>query len=152
MSYHFELSEQPEQPVLSIRTVTTAEQLPAQFGKAFAALGQYLRELNATPQGIPFGAYYNMDMQRLDVEIGFPVAVPLPGNDTIQASVIPGGKQLSYLHKGSYQATAPVYEAMAQWIAQNGHTPTGVVYEFYLNSPAAVPESELLTKIVFVLT
>jgi len=42
-----------------------------------------------------------------------------------------------------------VYNAMTEWMNANGHTPTGVVYEFYLNSPMEVPESELLTKIVF---
>jgi len=43
----------------------------------------------------------------------------------------------------------PVYNAMMQWINENGHMPTGVSYEFYYNSPAEVQESELLTKIVF---
>jgi len=36
-----------------------------------------------------------------------------------------------------------------QWISEIGHTPTGVAYEFYYNAPGEVPESELLTKIVF---
>ena len=45
----------------------------------------------------------------------------------------------------------PTYEAMAKWMNDNGHQPTGVVYEFYNNSPMEVPESELLTKIVFLL-
>jgi len=40
------------------------------------------------------------------------------------------------------------YKVIMQWIDDQGHKPTGVYYEFYYNSPAEVPESELLTKIV----
>jgi len=49
----------------------------------------------------------------------------------------------------------PVYNAITKWINENGYKPTGVAYEFYYNSPLGsgapleVPESELLTKIVF---
>jgi effector-binding domain-containing protein len=42
----------------------------------------------------------------------------------------------------------PVYNALLQWIGENGHTPTGIAYEFYYNSPNEVPESDLLTKII----
>ena len=51
--------------------------------------------------------------------------------------------------KGPYKEMEPVYNAMMQWIQENGYTPTGTAYEFYYNSPLEVPESELLTKIVF---
>lgn len=43
------------------------------------------------------------------------------------------------------------YNALIEWMTSQGHIPTGVVYEFYLNSPMEVPESELLTKVVFLL-
>ena len=46
---------------------------------------------------------------------------------------------------------APTYAAMNGWMSDNGYVPTGVVYEFYYNSPEEVPESELLTKIEFLL-
>jgi len=42
-------------------------------------------------------------------------------------------------------------EAMTKWMSDNGHVPTGVVYEPYYNSPAEVPESKLLAKIEFLL-
>lgn len=41
------------------------------------------------------------------------------------------------------------YEAMKRWIKEKGYTPSGAAYEFYYNSPADVPESGLLTKIMF---
>ena len=53
------------------------------------------------------------------------------------------------MYKGPYMEMPPAYEAITQWMKEKGYTPTGVAYEFYYNSPEEVPESELLTKIVF---
>ena len=45
---------------------------------AVLEIAQYLAEQSEQPAGAPFVAYYNMDMQNLDVEIGFPVTACLP--------------------------------------------------------------------------
>ncbi|QGG48331.1 GyrI-like domain-containing protein [Heliorestis convoluta] len=123
--------------------------MPALFGKAYEAIFQHLLEIGEKPAGIPFGAYYNMDMDNLDIEIGVPVSKQFSGKGDIQASEIPASHQVSYLYKGPYKDSASVYEAMQKWTMENAYSPTGVVYEFYYNSPLEVPESELLTKIVF---
>ena len=149
MDYKIELTEQSAQPVLSIRTRSAVENLPQVIGQAYQTIIQYLSELGEKPQDIPFVAYYNMDMQDLDLEIGFPVAKPLAGKGEIKPNEIPAGKQAACLYQGPYNQIEPVYNAMAKWINENGHTPTGVAYEFYYNSPMEVPESELLTKVVF---
>jgi len=73
----------------------TLETMAQVLGKAYGAIAQYLGELGEQPAGPPFVAYYNMDMQALDVEIGFPVSRKLSGKGDIQASEIPGGKALS---------------------------------------------------------
>lgn len=43
------------------------------------------------------------------------------------------------------------YEAINHWLAEQKEEPTGVVYEYYYNSPAEVPETELMTKVLFLL-
>jgi len=149
MDYQFEVSEPQARPALAIRTRSAASNLPKELGKAFGTIYQYLLEIGETAAGAAYTAYYNMDMQDLDVEIGFVVAKPLPGRDEIRASEIPGGKQVSYMYKGPYNKMEPVYQAMTEWMAANQYIPTGVAYEFYYNSPDQVPETELLTKIVF---
>ena len=149
MEYQFELTEQAAQPTLAVRTRTAVGNLPRELGKAYNAILAHLNELGEQASNAAFAAYYNMDMENLDVEMGFPVAKPLAGKGEIIAGEIPAGKQASYMYKGPYQAMEPVYEAFNRWMTENGHTPTGVCYEFYYNSPMDVPESELLTKIVF---
>jgi effector-binding domain-containing protein len=152
MSYKLELNDQKEQPVLSIRKRTAMGNLSMELGKAYQAIFQYLGEIGEEAAGAPFAAYYNMDMQDLDVEMGVPVSKTIAGKGEVSQSVIPAGAQASCVYQGPYTQIGPAYEALTKWIGENGRTPTGVCYEFYLNEPGEVPENELLTKIVFLLT
>ncbi len=149
MDYKFEVSEQPARPVLSMRTVTALEKLPQELGRAYMTIDTYMDELGEKPVEAAFAGYYNMDMQNLDVEMGFVITKSLPGKGEIKAGEIPAGRQVFYLFKGPYKEMETVYNAMRRWIQENGYTPTGTVYEFYYNSPQEVPENELLTRIVF---
>lgn len=146
-----ELQEKDAQPVLSIRTRSAVGALPQVLGAAFGEIMSYLGEMGAYPAGMPFVGYYNMDMQDLDIEVGFPVAQPLAGRDEIKPGEIPAGKRLSCLYQGPYNEMESTYNEIMEWVAANGHTWTGASYEFYLNSPMEVPESELLTEIVLML-
>ncbi|MGI5892338.1 MAG: GyrI-like domain-containing protein [Bacillota bacterium] len=139
--------DQNEQPTISIRTTTKIEDLPMLIGQSYGKIAAYLEELGELPADIPFVAYYNLDMQNLDVEIGFPVTKSLASKDDIEASSIPAGKRIFCMYRGAYSGMAPVYEEMAQWITKSAYQATGTAYEFYYNDPS-FPESELLTKIM----
>jgi effector-binding domain-containing protein len=147
MAYHCQLKEQPAQPALSVRTRAAVGDLPALFGKAYGAIMQYLGELGEQPAGMPFAAYYNMDMQNLDVEIGFPVARGLAARGEIQASQFPGGKLASVMHVGPYDQMGAAYEALTQWVTEHGYESTGVAYELYYSGPETPPQ-EIRTEIV----
>ncbi len=149
MNYICESKQQAEQPVLSIRTRTPQQGLPQQIGRGYQAVMAQLAALNEQPAGEPFIAYYNMDMQNLDIEIGFPVSRPLPGQGEVQPGVIPAGTIATCLYTGPYNEMPPAYEALNAWIKDNGFQPTGTVYEFYPNNPMDTPPAELQTRIVF---
>lgn len=149
MAYEPSILEAPDQPTLTIRTRTPVANLPAVMGRCFGAVAQYLGALGEQPAGAPFTGYFNMDMNDLDIEIGFPVAKRLEGKGEIQSSVIPGGKQASCMHIGPYSAIEPAYTALQNYVAESGGEATGVAYEFYLNDPGETPEDQLQTQIVF---
>jgi effector-binding domain-containing protein len=149
MPYHCEVKEQHAQPTLVIRTRTPVQELPTVIGGAYGAIAQYLGELGEPPAGPPFTAYFNQDMQNLDVEIGFPVSRALPGRGEIHASEIPGGKVATCLYTGPYSGMEPAYNALFQWMEANGYQATGVAYEVYLSDPDETPPEELQTQIVF---
>jgi len=149
MSYKCEVKEQTTQPTLAIRTRVSVQDLPQTLGGAYGAIAQYLGELGEQPVGPPFAAYHNMDMQNLDVEMGFPVSRKLASRGDIQAGEIPGGKAATCLHTGPYGEIEPAYDALSQWIKDNGYEATGVAYEMYLNDPEQTAPQELQTQIVF---
>jgi len=149
MDFQCEVREQGAQPTLSIRTRTPIDGLPGLLGESYGKIAGFLAELGEEPGGAPFAAFYNMDMQDLDVEIGFPVKKLLAGKDDIRASEVPGGKLGYALHTGRYGDIAPAYEALTQYVKERGYEPTGVSYEFYLNDPENTPQDELETQILF---
>lgn len=149
MAYKCEVKEQPAQPTISIRRRTAVQALPQVFGEVYGAIGQYLAELGEQPAGAPFAAYYNMDMQDLDIEIGFPVSKKLPDRGEIKAGEIPQGEVATCLHIGPYSDIAQAYTALSSWVAENGYEATGVAYEMYLNDPLQTPPQELRTLILY---
>ncbi|MEI7556097.1 GyrI-like domain-containing protein [Candidatus Chlorohelix sp.] len=149
MSLTCELEELTAQPVLSLRTRTSVQELSQFFGKAYGMVYQYLGKLAEQPAGPPFAMYYNMDMQNLDIEAGFPVSKPLIGEGEIIANEIAAGKYATCLYKGSYQEIGSAYETLSAWVKENGYTTTGIAYEIYLNDPANTLPEQLLTKIMF---
>ncbi|HWQ88919.1 MAG TPA: GyrI-like domain-containing protein [Desulfitobacteriaceae bacterium] len=152
MENKIELIETAEQPVLSVRKVTSVTNLPQEIGSAYHIIMAYLGELGEQPVDVPFTAYYNMDMENLEVEMGFPVSKKIAGRGEVISNVIPAGKKVTCLYKGPYKDMIPTYEALNKFIADNGYKPVGIVYEHYYNSPMEVPESDLLTKIVFLVS
>lgn len=148
MPYDVELEQQPAQPALAIRVHAAAQDLPRVFGEAYGALMQYLGQLGEHPVGMPYAAYHNMNMQDLDVEIGFPVARLLPAQGALQPSVLPGGPWAKVLHVGPYEQCGAAYDALAAWIAEHGYTPLGVAYEAYCSEPGT-PPADIRTWIMF---
>jgi len=141
------LLEQPEVPTLAVRTRTRVQDLPALIGKTYGSIAAYLGELGHHMAGIPFVAYHNMDMQDLDVELGFPVASRLPGKGEIQPGAIPAGLMVTCLYQGAYSGLQGAYTEMAAWTQEHGCAASGVAYESYFNGPG-FPENLLLTQIM----
>ncbi|HPH96948.1 MAG TPA: GyrI-like domain-containing protein [Anaerolineaceae bacterium] len=149
MFFKCETFEQIEQPVLTIRTTTSVSELPSLIGSAYEQVMAHLSSLGQQPAGDPFVIYYNMDMQALDVEMGYPVKSSLPGSGDVQLSHLPAGPMAACLYTGPYADCAPAYEALTTWVVDNGYETTGVSVEYYLNSPAQTPPEQLQTRIVF---
>jgi effector-binding domain-containing protein len=147
MTLNIELVEQETQTVMYIRTRTSFADMPKVIGESYCKIAAYLGEMGEQPAGMPYAAYYNLDMQDMDLEMGFPVAKPLSGEGEIKAGEIPAGKYVTCMYKGPYAQMERAYNEIFGWLQEKGLTLKGVYYEYYYNAPDEVPESELLTKI-----
>ena len=146
---NIEVVERKFQPTLCVRTITSVEKLPQLIGPSYQRIMTYMEQMGEEMDGEPYVGYFNMDMQHLDVEIGIPVDKVLPGMEDITPGELPMGEVVTALYKGPYGEMEKAYNEIFAWINTNGYKPTGPSYEKYYNSPAEVPESELLTRIEF---
>lgn len=149
MSYPCEIKEQAAQPSLTIRTRADAQELPQVLGRCYASLYTYLEQIGQPPAGPPYIAYYNMDMQDLDLEVGVPVAKELPGNGEIQPAALPGGTVATCLYTGSYKELGVAYNTLTRFIEDHHRQAAGPAYEIYLNDPSDTPPEQLQTLILF---
>jgi len=136
------------QPVLSVRRQTKLENLPQVIGQAYGLIMEHLNRIGVQPVDAPYTAYYNLDMNDLDVEMGFPVAEMQEDEGDINAGRLPACQAVTCMYQGAYADMNDIYEKIFRWMEENNCKATGVYYEYYYNSPNEVPESELLTKIV----
>ena len=148
MAFKCEVYMQTSQATLSVRTRTSAQNLPQALKRIYTAIIQYLAEKEEQPAGPPFAAYHSTDRNDLDIEAGFPVFSSLPGRDLIQAGELPAGKVASCLFTGPYDQMDDAYNALNQWIEDNGYETTGIAYEIYMNDPAYTPPSALKTQLI----
>jgi hypothetical protein len=108
------------QPYVAIRA-----QLPIPFGDVLPGLwgetGGYLAGRGRTPSGAPFIRYLTTDMSRkLDVEVGFPVASPVPGSDRVAAGILPAGRYAVLLYTGPYDGLVSVTAGLLEWAKKKG--------------------------------
>src|SRR5258708_7216082 len=90
----------------------------AVVNKLFKELNKWARTQNVRPAGAPFLRYHVIDMAgQMDVEVGLPVATPLPGNDRVKPGVLPAGQDAGLIYSGSGLAGN---KALIAWARDNG--------------------------------
>jgi len=149
MTYKCNVVDCEEQMVISVRTRCPVTQLPDLIGQTYGKIVTYLSSIGKSPGGVPFVGYFNMDMNDLDVEMGFPICESVPDKDDIKMGIIPKGKYAETLHVGPYDQLKEAYSSLMNWMAEEKHDGTGIAYEYYLNDPSEVDPMTLETRILF---
>lgn len=144
---NIEILQRRDQPTLVIRKTVKVDDLPGVIGYCYEEIEKYLKDIEVYVEDVPFVAYHNMDMQHLDVEIGFPVSQKIPEKGEIKPGVIKACKVIFCMYRGPYSEMTGTYNEMAEWLENSGLKSEGTVYEYYYNGPG-FPENEFLTKIV----
>lgn len=91
------------------------------------------------------------DKEYRDEDADIEIAVPITGNITVsdryEVRKLPAAKVASLLHQGPYEEVGPAYQKLMSFIFSKGYKMAGPSRELYLNDPALVPDSELITEI-----
>lgn len=132
-------------------------QVPIPFGRlippATSKVSDWLVSRGLEPAGAPFIRYLTTDMSRkLGIEVGWPVAAPLAGDEHIVTGTIPAGKYAVMIYTGSYRGKGLYHATVAllKWAEENQVTwqksnKDGVEwwaarFEHYLTDPAQVQD------------
>ena len=144
-----EIRTMQEQRIASIRLRTPVGNLPAEMGKAYGEIAMLLGRQGSGPSGLALAVYHNMDMNDLDVEIGFPVAEAIRAEGRMKPGALPGGRTAVAVHHGPYDKIESTYDALMKFIQREKVVAQGLCYEVYLNDPRSVKPDDLLTEINF---
>jgi AraC family transcriptional regulator len=143
---------------IAVRLETTQDRLVEVFDTELPRVGRVMEDVGAQMAGAPFARYHHFSPDRVDLEIGAPIAFvtgglqPISGrpDGIIGSSELPGGRAAVAIHRGPYDGLAATYDALAAWIAAEGHTAGDGPWEVYLSDPSEVPDpADLLTEVVW---
>jgi effector-binding domain-containing protein len=134
MKYDIELVDMPEQPAAVVAGEVDHTGISAFLGTAFQQTASALGRLGMAPAGPPFARYRVVD-GGFEVEAGFPAPRPIPANGSVRPIVLPGGSLARTIHRGPYAEVGAAYQALEQWVVDNGCRATGEPWECYLDEP-----------------
>jgi effector-binding domain-containing protein len=137
----------PEQPTLGIRTVVPMRVMSANVGKLLAELRRWADQHGVQPAGPSFLRLHVIDMAgEMDIEVGFPVAEPLAGDERVRPGSLPVGRYASLVYTGAGIAGN---KALLVWAREQGlrfdrwDDPKGDAFrsriESFLTDPQAEP-------------
>jgi effector-binding domain-containing protein len=153
--------QRADQPYVAIRALVTMEELGAVVPPLNREVFGWLAARGGVATGAPFWKYNVIDMERqLEVEAGTTVAVAMPGDDRVLATVIPGGRDATVRYTGHPAGLADATAALLDWAAGQGLTwdvsetedgqRWGARLEIYETDPAQQPDMDKwVTELAF---
>lgn len=130
------IEHRPFQHTAVIRGRMAASELPEWFRRVYDAVARHCAADGSRLAGPPFARYHHLAQRGdLDVEAGFPVAMPVVGHETVQPSHLPAGDVATLVHTGPYEGVAGAYDTLMCRLEQLGRTPCGPHWEEYLTGP-----------------
>ncbi len=135
----------PAQHMLSIRkTIHFFKDYSNYMGQAIGSILPLIEQNASYPASGPVVCFHNMQLETLDVEIGFLLAQPIEATGEITAQSVPTRTVATTIDRGVYEQQDPTLEELMAWIPANGFEPAGGIYYHYLNGDE-VPQ-ECLTE------
>lgn len=147
-------------PTLAIRIVVPMASLDlgAEFRRWMPALDEYVEERGLERTGPVYGRYFQYGPDKVDVEIGIPLATspadlePIGAGRlaTIGTSSLPGGTAASVTHVGSYAGLGKEYDRLHDWIHAQGREEGVAPWESYTDDMAHTADpSTLRTEVTW---
>jgi effector-binding domain-containing protein len=137
--------------VASVRDVVPT---PPDQGSLWEELGGYLALNHVRPSGACFTLYYDDEYKERDwdLEVCEQIDVDLSESKRIKVRTLPAIDSMACtIHHGPFVTIGEAYNALGQWITDNGYRITGPCREVYLrpNENGSQTDPETVTEIQF---
>jgi effector-binding domain-containing protein len=119
-----EIRELPAQPAAVARAVTDVAGMAATIDRAFPALFGRLAELGVAPDGPPFIRYLDIG-ERLEIELGVPVADGVGALEGVERGSLPAGRAAVLRHVGPYAGLRDAGVRLVAWVERRGEEVAG---------------------------
>lgn len=147
-----EIAEQPETTTAVIHGVVPMSEIADFFDRAFSELATLLDEQGVAPSGPAFARYAGAPGDTADLEVGFPVGASVSPQGGMVPSALPAGRVARLIHAGSYDQLGDSWGSLGAWIAEQGLTPSGDMWEIYVTEPSPdMDPGDLRTELFWLL-
>jgi AraC family transcriptional regulator len=139
MAFEITLKERSAQPILSITTKTTPQDISKAFSEIMPKVKNFVLTAGAQQAGPPFSRFHEYAQDEVIIEAGIPVCCAVTGEGDIRSSELPAGEVAQTVHVGPYDELMKVYPALVEWFTLQGKQSNGSPWEVYLTDPGNEP-------------
>ncbi len=140
------IKQLPERHMLTVRkTIDFFTEYSDFMNEAIGAILPLIEENDAFASSGPIVCFHNMELETLDVEIGFQTAQRIKAKGDVRAQVLPLRTVVVTMDRGPYEKQDDTLEDLMAWIPEHGYAVDGGIYYHYLNGEDQ-PPNEYLTE------
>lgn len=148
MAYEILTANLPASEAVAIRTTLGMSEMQGFLNEAFLELSQVIRNGGANTVGPPFVRYYSFTPEAVDFEAVMTCDQKVPVSGRVKPLHLDAAEAAIVRHVGRYDKMKPAYDAITQWMQNNGKHPTEAPREVYVTTGAEVPDpSEWVTLV-----
>ena len=140
------IKQTPSCYTVSIRkTINFMKEYASFFGEAVSQIDAFLATRGALTSSPAMSCFHNMELEQLDVEVGYHLAQELPSEGDIRCYCCPSQKIVTTIDMGPYEQQDPTLMELFGYIDTQKLEMQGPIQYYYLNE-ANRSETEYLTQ------
>jgi AraC family transcriptional regulator len=128
------------QPILFIRRQAAQSEIADVLGQCLGMVFGHCQKAGHAVAGQPFTRYPSAGPGLVTLEVGCPLAAPVPGDGEIEAGFLQSGAAAVAVHAGPYDQLRETYAAVERWMEDRGERPGGPPWEVYVTDPGDYPD------------
>lgn len=134
-----ELIETEPSPTAVVRGSVAMTEITAFYDRSFGEVAAVVQRQGRTPRGA-FGLYLAPPADVVELEVGLVVDGEVEPDGDVIPSALPGGRAARLVHHGAYDGLGEAWAGLLAWVAEQGLTPAGPMWEVYVTEPT--PETD----------